>query len=157
MLSTSVMKVRNERVISNSFRLQAQILNISNMKILWINGYLPNDSISENVDCKEILDTLAEVKRILDTSVYTDVIWIGDFNWDRSRTSRFANIMEKFMSDMNLVDVWDKFQVSHTHIHTDLKSTSTIDRVLVNERLLEFISDAGALNIGDNPSRHSPI
>ena len=36
MLSTSAMKVRKERVVSNSFRLQAQILIISNMKILWI-------------------------------------------------------------------------------------------------------------------------
>ena len=27
----------------------------------------------------------------------------------------------------------------------------------MNERLLEFIIDAGALHLGDNPSRHSPI
>ena len=55
------------------------------------------------------------------------------------------------------MDVWDKFPVEYTHIHTDFKSTSTIDRILTNERLLNVIQDAGALPIGDNPSRHSPI
>ena len=35
--------------------------------------YLPNDSHNENVDCKELLDTLTEVKRILDSSDYTDI------------------------------------------------------------------------------------
>ena len=35
--------------------------------------------------------------------------------------------------------------------------TSIIDRILVNERLLNVITDAGALYIGYNPSRHCPI
>ena len=78
-------------------------------------------------------------------------------NWDRNRNSGFAQIMEKFIWDYNFIDVWDKFPVEYTHIHTDFKSTSTIDRILTNERLLNVIQDAGALHIGDNPSRHSPI
>ena len=35
--------------------------------------------------------------------------------------------------------------------------TSIIDRILVNERLLNVITDAGALYMGDNPSTHCPI
>jgi hypothetical protein len=45
----------------------------------------------------------------------------------------------------------------HTHIHTDYRSTSTLVHFLVNEGLLPFIKDAGALHLGDNLSRHSPI
>ena len=44
-----------------------------------------------------------------------------------------------------------------THMHTDLSSLSTIDRFLVNRRLLQYVESAGPLHLSDNPSRHSPI
>ena len=65
--------------------------------------------------------------------------------------------MEAFFTKIGLKSLWEKFPVDFTHVHTDLKSTSTIDHFLVNERLLDFIVDAGALHLGDNLSRHSPI
>ena len=65
--------------------------------------------------------------------------------------------MEEFVTKIGLKSLWEKFPVDFTHVHTDLKSTSTIDHFLVNERLLDFIVDAGALHLGDNLSRHSPI
>ena len=99
----------------------------------------------DNTECKELLETLEEVRSIMENCSFTDILWNGDFNWDRARSSRFANILEKIMVDMNLVDVWDNFSVSHTHIHTDYKSTSTIDRILVNEKLVDCISDASAI------------
>ena len=58
---------------------------------------------------------------------------------------------------IGLESVWEEFPVNFTHIHTDLTSTSTIYHFLVNERLLDLIEDAGALHLGDNLSRHSPI
>ena len=61
------------------------------------------------------------------------------------------------MNKIGLKSVWEKFPVNFTHIHTDFTSTSTIDHFLVNERLLDLIEDAGALHLGDNLSRHSPI
>ena len=53
--------------------------------------------------------------------------------------------------------MWDKFPVSHTHIHTDNASLSTIDHFLVDPALLNVIEDATAVHLGDNMSRHSPI
>ena len=47
--------------------------------------------------------------------------------------------------------------MGYTHIHTDFSSTSTIDHFLVNPRLLAVVVDAGAVHLGDNLSRHSPI
>ena len=61
------------------------------------------------------------------------------------------------LGPIGLKSVWDKFPVNFTHIHTDHVSTSTIDHFLVNERLLDFIEDAGAIHLGDNLSRHFPI
>ena len=40
MLSNREKKVRKERMVSNSYRIQAQTLDIANMKILWINSYM---------------------------------------------------------------------------------------------------------------------
>ena len=42
-----------------------------------------------------------------------------------------------------------------SRLHT--LSLSTLDRILVNERLLNCIVDAGVLHLADNPSRHDPI
>ena len=64
---------------------------------------------------------------------------------------------KKFVTRLGLFDVWDKFPVDFTHTHTDFKSVSTIDRILVNERLLSYITDAGVIHLADNPSRHDPI
>ena len=38
-----------------------------------------------------------------------------------------------------------------------MKSLSTLDRFLVSPGLMQHVVDAGALHLGDNPSRHSPI
>ena len=60
---------------------------------------------------------------------------MADFNWDKDRNTGFTNIMNNFVKKLELHDVWDTFPVDYMHIHTDLKSVSTIDRILVNKRL----------------------
>ena len=65
--------------------------------------------------------------------------------------------MDIFLEKLGLKSVWEKFPVDFTHIHTDLKSTSVLDNFFMNESLLEKVLDAGAVHLGDNPSRHSPI
>ena len=157
MLSNKGKNVRKCRVSTKSFRIQAQVLILPNTRLLWINCYMPVDPHTIMYNDEELLIVLREVENIMDTSDYDDVIWIGDFNWDRARNSGFAHILENFISRLCLKDVWDKFPVNYTHIHTDLKSVSTLDRIIVNERLLQCIEDAGVLHLGDNPSRHSPI
>ena len=62
-----------------------------------------------------------------------------------------------FLQRCDISTVWDKFPINFTHTHTDYQSTSVIDHFLCNEGLLPYISDAGALYLGDNLSRHSPI
>ena len=65
--------------------------------------------------------------------------------------------MSRFTEILGLVSVWNKFPVGYTHMHTDFSSTSTLDHFLVNPRLLAVVVDAGAIHLGDNLSRHSPI
>jgi hypothetical protein len=55
------------------------------------------------------------------------------------------------------VPVWKHHPVDYTHMHTDHKSTSTLDHFLISPRLLPLVDECGPLHRGDNLSRHSPI
>ena len=157
MLGNTQKKVNKTRIKSDLFRIQAQVLSFPGTKLLWINTYMPTDPQTIVYDDHELREVLNEVENIMDNVEYDDVAWMGDFNWDRQRNSGFSQVMEEFIAKIGFCDVWEKFPVNYTHIHTDYKSKSTIDRILVNERLLEYIVDAGVIHLGDNPSRHSPI
>ena len=91
------------------------------------------------------------------TEEFDHLLINGDINWHRTRNNAFTRIIEEFVEKVGLCSVWEKFPVSHTHIHTDHKSFSTLDHFLLDPRLLEVVEEAEALHIGDNLSRHSPI
>ena len=65
--------------------------------------------------------------------------------------------ISRFLDCLGLVSAWDHLAADYTHNHTDFISTSTLDYVVVNERLQELILDCGPMHLGDNSSRHSPI
>ena len=66
-------------------------------------------------------------------------------------------MLSSFLERIGLVSVWDKFPIDFTHIHTDLKSTSILDNFFVSKKLLDLITDAGPVHLGDNRSCHSPV
>ena len=156
-LSNSKLDVKKNRIKNSSFRIQAQVLNFPAVRILWINAYFPTDPQLLNYDQIELQKILNEVETIMDDSDYDEVIFGGDFNWDRTRNTGFVACLQSWVDKVGLLDIWDTFPVDYTHIHTDLKSLSTLDRFLVSPGLLPHITDAGPVHLGDNPSRHSPI
>ena len=141
----------------DNFRLQAQLIVFPNITLLWINVYFPTDSQNLNADTTELVTTLKAIETIMDTCNFSDVLIQGDFNWDNKRDSGHSMVMRDFTDRIGLKSVWEKFPVGFTHIHTDMKSTSVLDNFLCNEGLLDYISDAGVMHLGDNLSRHSPI
>ena len=156
-LSRTTVAIRKDRVNSNCNRVQAQILNFKSSKLLWMNAYLPCDPHTVDFDDQELNEVLNEIERILDTASYDDGLICADMNWDMSRTTGFAMTVRRFIDRLNLCSLWEHHTVDFTHVHTDLKSLSTIDHFICNERLLPFVAGAGPLHSGDNPSRHSPI
>ena len=118
MLSTKQKKVNKVRIKTSSFRIQAQILTFPKTRLLWINTYMPTDPQTALYYDDELLKVLNEIETMLDNEEFDDVAWIGDMNWDRSRKTGFSEIMENFIQRIGLVDVWDKFPVSYTHMHT---------------------------------------
>ena len=103
-----------------------------------------------NEDENELLTLLGDIESVLVNNNWNDVIFGSDTKWHKGRHTGFANKIEQWINRMGLLDVYDKFPVDSTHIHTDLKSVSTIDHFLVNERLMQFIVDCQPLQIGDD-------
>ena len=151
-LSSKKLKIKIVRIPTKLFRVQAQVIHFPSTRLLWINSYLPTDPQTIQFDSDEL-----EAENIMDNTSYDDVVWAGDLNWDKTRYSGFSERMKNFTEKIGVRSVWEKFPVNYTHIHTDLKATSTLDHFMVNERLIPFIQDAGVIHLGDNLSRHSPI
>jgi exonuclease III len=150
-LSQSNLDIKKNRVQCDKFRVQAQVLGFTNVKILWINAYLPTDPQLINYDETELLKILSTIEKIIETTNYDEIVW------DKTRNTGFVACMDRWVDRLGLLDVWDSFPVSHTHVHKDMKSISTLDRFLVSPGLMQHIVDAEVLHLGDNPSRHSPI
>ena len=156
-LSKASVSVRKERVLIDSKRVQAQILNFPSSRLLWINAYFPTDPGTITFDDRELMEVLNAIEGILDTAQFDDVLLAADMNWDLSRQTGFALSVRQFLNRVNLCSIWESKSINYTHIHTDDKSFSTIDHFIVNERLLDLMTDCGSLHLGDNMSRHSPI
>ena len=143
-ISRKGLAVKKDRVTTHNYRIQAQVLNFPQCKILWINSYLPTDPQTVvNYDPADLVDLLREVEDIMANTEFSDVVWAGDLNWDMQRNSTFSIIMKNFVSRMELESLWTHRKVDFTHMHTDNKSTSTIDHFLLSPRLFQLISGAG--------------
>ena len=157
-LSRKTVAVKKDRVITRNSRIQAQTLNFSCTKILWINTYMPTDPQTVGqYDADELVEVLREVEDIINHTQFNDVIWAGDMNWHMERNSHFSKIMKAFIDRIELFSLWSRHEVDYTHIHTDNKSVTTLDHFLISPRLLPLVSSAGVIHRGDNMSRHSPI
>ena len=109
---------------------------------------MPPDSGKVTLDDDELMTVLTEIENILDNEQFDDCVWQGDLNWHMGRNTGHAAIMERMVSRLGLTSVWSHFPIDFSHMHVDLKSVSTLDHFLVNQRLLgalthvvQFISE----------------
>ena len=105
MLSNKTKNVKKTRIKTESFRIQAQVLVLPKTRLLWINTYMPVDPKTIMYDKEDLVNVLMEVEKVMDTADYDDVVWAGDFNWDRVRNTGFTQILEDFGSRLCLKDV----------------------------------------------------
>ena len=118
-LSVKTANVKKTRIVTQSWRVQAQVLDFPTTKLLWINTYLPTDPLTIDFDESELLGVLSEIDFILDKTLFGDVFWNGDLTWDMSRRSGFSLIMKDFVEKLGLVSLWCHHPIDYTHVHTD--------------------------------------
>ena len=142
---------------TTGFRVQAQVLMFPTSRILWLNTYMPPDPQLQNYDDWELQELLEEVRNILATVEFDDVVWGSDFNWDPSRDTQFSRSIAAFIQEHGLITLWASHPVLYTHEHTDGRSRSVLDHFVLSPRLLPLVDDYGVVERGDNRSRHCPI
>ena len=111
--------VKKVRVGTSGFRVQAQVLETSTSRVLWINTYLPTDPQLQKYDDVELQGVLMEVRNILQTTQFDDIVWGSDLNWDPSRNNQFSRSLASFVQETGLVSLWESHPVPYTHVHTD--------------------------------------
>ena len=146
-LISSRHQIKTSRIKTKNFRIQAQILHLKHISLLWINTYSPTDPQTINFDDTELLEMLNEVESIMDTQEFDHVLWNGDINWDPRRNSGFSTTVSTYLLRLGIHSAWERFPVSHTHVHTDLQTTSILDHFLMDEALLKVVESAVAVDL----------
>ena len=112
-LSKKSVAVRKDRIITQSPRIQAQVLNFEHTRLLWLNAYFPNDPLTVQFDETQLVTVLTEIENIMDTTDFDDVLLCGDLNWEMFRESGFSVTIHQFMTRIELSSLWN----SHTRSH----------------------------------------
>ena len=149
--------VKKVRVGTTGFRVQAQVLEMPTSRILWINTYFPTDPQLQQYDDGELQELLEQVRDIIRTAQFDDIIWGSDINWDPARNNQFSRNISAFLEEVGLKTLWETHPVPYTHVHTDGRSKSVLDHFILSPRLLPLVVDCGIVERGDNRSRHCPI
>ena len=58
--------VKQEKIVTGSWRIQGQILHFGDLRLLWVNVYFPTDPRICNFDEAELLNVQSELKQVLD-------------------------------------------------------------------------------------------
>ena len=72
--------ILKDRLLTNNWRIQAQVLKFPKSRLLWINTYLPTDPLTVQFDDSELLEVLHEVESTMDNAEFDDILWNGDLN-----------------------------------------------------------------------------
>ena len=116
-LSRKCYTVKKDRVKTQGYRVQAQVLNFPGTSLLWINAYLPTDpGLMAGWDETNLLDCLSEIEKVIRDTRHSDVLLSADLNWDPVRRTEFANTVKDFVGRTGLVSLWQEHPVDYTHV-----------------------------------------
>ena len=71
---------------------------------------------------------------IINENDFNEFIWNSNINTDFGRKTRLEDLVETYVSDSNLIRLWEQFDVDFTRAHNsgNIMYTSTIDHFLRN-------------------------
>ncbi len=125
-------------------------------------------AVKFNFPSADLLNQLAEVNWMIQSSDCRNILLAGDLNCDFMRDTLFVNTVRQFVNDNNLCIFWSLPDESESHRLEEVKATysssvngveyfSCIDHFLGNQRLYNVVSEAVVINSPDNHSGHSAI
>ena len=152
--------------VPNSFRVQGLKLSVPNSRsVVFINSYFPTDPRGNQEDNTVLLQTLQDIKYIIDhCDIDCNIVLMGDINTDFIRNSSFTNLVVDFTIENNLYSLWNnKFDCDFTYSHTrDCNGTektffSRLDHFCVSPETMDLCEEAAPLHLAENMSNHDPI
>ena len=151
-------------IVPNSQRVHGLSVKLPETNLVLINCYLPNDPQCNNFDDSSLLESLQDIRYLLNNCDASDTpILMGDFNCDFSRESTFVNIVKNFLDDYELQTIWSFFDCDFTYCQSSTRnnrvqySFSKIDHFFLKEQLVDIAEEATVLHIGENLSNHDAI
>ena len=148
------------RMIKHPDSHRVQAIELFNKYVI-INVYFPTDT--NDLNDFELLKCTQDIKWYFNNYSNHNIIIAGDLNCDFSRHSRFVNIIRDFFIEVNLVTAWSRHNVDFTfynHLVRNGNNTcsySCIDHFVMQNNVLNNVSHAQVLHLGDNLSNHEPI
>ena len=162
--SNSISHCVTQIICPGSHRVQAIKVQFQSGTFVFINVYFPTDPRVNNFDDTILLQTLQDIKYVLNQCQPHDKITVlGDFNADFGRNTLFVNIVRDFMNTNNLSGLWDMFECDFTFSQEQCRNGqskiyySTLDHFLVNDQMSQITNHASVLHLGENLSNHNPI
>lgn len=150
--------------VPNSSRVHAIKVKLPTDTYVFINCYFPTDPKVNNFDDSELLNTLQDITYIIDSSEPgSKYIYMGDLNADFSRNTAFVHIVENFVNEKDMTNIWNKFPCDFTYCQTQTRDNalntyfSLIDHFFVSANLLDDCVEATAIHLAENTSNHDPI
>ena len=153
------------KVDCSNFRLRATKFSFESSQLLVVNAYLPCDPRVDNFDDTELVNLLADLKNVLESSNCFNIIIAADLNSDFSWNTRFTSIVEESLENLNLKIFWEDSDnsniqpVDYTFMAevNNVVTTSTIDQFSSINLLYDCVIEAGVIHCAENLSNHSAI
>ena len=140
------------------WRVQAVVIESAQSKTLLINSYFPYDKRNQEdeEDINDLIETLEVIRNIIQGCECDSVVLAGDLNADYSRNTQHANTVKETIEEQHLTAAWDCFEIDFTctYEREGVSHLSTLDHFYFSERIIDMVSDAGAIHHPDNTSDH---
>lgn len=155
-LWSTAMKCSVTPVETNNNRVCAVIVDLSSIRILITNVYLPVDTKFDRNNVSEFDDALLSVSTIARDRGIDHVIYGGDYNTDFRRHDSLHTIsLRRFMRDETLIEPVNRIDYTYESMATGHRSL--IDHFLISSNLIDHVTDYRVSHAVDNFSDHSPI
>ena len=141
-------------------RIQAILIDTNDGQLMVINVYFPRDpKTKSSVLDPELEEVLGAVENVIQCHQPRHLVIVGDMNTENKRNNDRSKRFADFLSDKNLDDAWEKYNIDYTHEFEKNGVTylSILDRIVWNSSLRELVDHAGVVHLVENTSDHEPI
>ena len=101
------------------WRVQAVTISSLSSCTLLINTYFPCDTRLAGEALNEAIEVLGVVKSLIESTGCNSVILCGDINTDFGRHSEQVALVSEAVTEMNLLKIWDKYDVDFTCVQNN--------------------------------------